>query len=180
MRKFIEKINSWIQWTKQWNFFHVFFVGSFLMYNWIPFVIMYIYFIGYVYDVIIKYISEERFDWILYIADTLKWYLSAHLHVALFALFVTGIIFIKKWKNKQPMKVQSSFLLKNQFYEFIYVNSVLAFVFSFSLYTCFTINVAFCDISFSFLLFPQGYNILAWINRTVLTVLFLAVNMHGC
>ncbi len=179
MRKFIEKINSWIQWTKQWHFFHALFLSSCLMYNFIPFTTMYCCFEGYIVE-LITLDMPGCFNWMEDTSDASAWYLYAQLYAFIFALFVTGIIFIKKWKNKQPMKVQSSFLLKNQFYEFIYVNSVLAFVFSFSLYTCFTINVAFCDISFSFLLFPQGYNILAWINRTVLTVLFLAVNMHGC
>ena len=145
MRKFIKKINNWIQWTKQWHFFHIFFVGSFLVYNWIPFLIMYIYFLGYVYELITNDITEEPFEWVFYIHDTLNWYLYTHLYAVLFALFVTGLIFIKKWKNKQQIKVQSSFLLNNKFYEMIYVNSVFAFLFCFGLYVCYLINNAFYD-----------------------------------
>ncbi len=133
MKNFIEKINSWIQWTKQWHFFHVFFVGSFLLCNWFPYAIMFLYLIGYIYILFTGDISaltdEDDYSWKLLAVPALLVFLFSHFIIVILGILTELIIFIKRRKHQQTMSVKSSFLLNNKIYNFLYINFVIASVY---------------------------------------------------
>ena len=146
-KKFIKKINNWIQWTKQWHFFHILFVGSFLMYNWFPY-------IGMPFDIItgICYIikklgisnnpptdDNDIFGWAILTAAVLFMFLFTTLLNSVIGLLTEIIIYFIRKKKCKPITVQSSFLLNNKIYNFIYINCIIGFLYSFIVFVgCFS------------------------------------------
>lgn len=113
MRKFIEKYYSFIQWTKKWHFFHVFFL---LLNIFVP------EFIKYVFFTIID-ANREEYWWGLVYTFILHIFLAFLISIC-FELF---IVIIKIFARKK-FYVQSKFLLNNQLYNIIYQFIFLVFV----------------------------------------------------
>lgn len=138
-RKFIEKINSVIQWTKQWHFFHVLFVGSFVI-ALIPYIINilmlifdFIFLIEQIITTILGRHSEIITDdhivagEIVIIFTFIITYILASIFTSILGLIVELSIFIKRRSSDKPLTVTSSFLTKNKIYNFIYYNAFITF-----------------------------------------------------
>ena len=137
MRKFIEKINSWIQWTKQWHFFHVFFCTAFLIFSWNA--------VFYILGGAIE-ILHDTFCF-FFDSNCVKSDLEFGTSFFAFApLQILGLIFSSicgiilgiiveciNYAIKRTTNVQSDFLLNNKFYQTLYVIEVYAFITSFVL-----------------------------------------------
>ncbi len=123
-RKFIEKINNFIQWTKKWHFCHVLFVGTFLLV--VPYIFLFLK--NLISEIIILIQMPncifESFDyipfWIFYFVGTL-------IVIAFLALIIQVFTIIKRAFARKSIFVQSSFLLHNQYYNRFYTISFIYF-----------------------------------------------------
>ena len=116
MRKFIEKINNIIQWTKKFHFFHISFV--------IPFIItILIILIAIPYS---KTISEP------YTYSLLIAFISILLMTPLALIIEVLIIIIRKWTHKNFYVSEA--ITKNKLYNIIYIISILHFCYIITLW----------------------------------------------
>ena len=138
MRKFIEKINNWIQWTKQWHFFHVFFGIAFLIFSWNS--IFYIVggIIEIVNDLLRYYFDPNCIKSELEFGMSFFAFLPLQILGIIFSSilgFITGIIvefviYIKR-RNNTALTIQSKFLLNNKWYSVLYILEVYSYIRSF-------------------------------------------------
>ena len=126
LRKCIKKINSAIQWTKKWHFFHVLFIGPFIL-----LLIIFLLFsdpgasnsVTYPNSVDPTTIYPDTPE---FIATVVILLVIACIHVSLKAASIVEVLAVViKAILRRKLCVEWNFLLNNKLYNIIYVLSIL-------------------------------------------------------
>ena len=137
MRKFIEKINNMIQWTKKFHFFHIWLIPGFL-FALFPLLLLILTFLTLIFE-------PSIFDEMGRACGIAFFMFMFYIAIAYFVTFLLGLVYqiilylSARFFRKDNVHVQSKFLLNNKFYNFIYISSIL-FNFIFTLYLLFQLQ----------------------------------------
>ncbi len=120
-RRFIENINKFIQWTKKWHFFHVLFVAIFACF----FPLFVLFFISVFIDIFSilvekKSISSIIEGYLLPFGGGIMFFVLLMIIFSLLGLIVEIFVTIKRAFARKSISVESSFLLENKYYNYIY------------------------------------------------------------
>ena len=145
MRKFIEKINNWIQWTKQWHFFHVLFIGTLLLFSIFFFKIMLcielidiknisiISIFNFIKTLLLNSSIQDIPD-IIYFGLTNAFIANIFVYIMLIPSVLIEFLYrLKVRKTRQNFNVSSEFLLNNKVYNAIYAFAAIFVTVSFCL-----------------------------------------------
>ena len=127
LRKCIKKINSAIQWTKKWHFFHVLFIGPFIL---LLTIILLLYSIDttHTYETCSNCVDPTTIypDTPEFIATVVILLVIACIHVSLKAASIVEVLAVViKAILRRKLCVEWNFLLNNKLYNIIYVLSIL-------------------------------------------------------